>query len=393
MIKGKYFNLFLTLKFKKFMKKVLLKTALMLMCMSMVLTLYATPPVKANPYVKWSNKIAPKFGDPNQIFTALQLAARGQNSLLLTSYKAETVFSNVDAYQTVWTKDLWEEVSTADLSQFDLEYSSGGEINYGIIAGKAVPLDPLAPGVPIVVFTRKSGQKVKVAKWGTNGCLNAMCEYIRVDDALSVDPDTDPGAGRPVPKPKVIRDTVYKETVSKEKKETTWEEGYGIYKTGQYDTYVAQMKAMDLAQYSKMLQNNNSCGCGSTNTTTVTTPMFATTAATAPQPMYYQQPRRFIETFGGQVLANGLGTALGIGIVAVANRAFVGRAPHPVYYGGGVGTGGIPIITTGGPVSPQGGFATVATAGGGFITPTLGVPTPGVFTPVGAGTGGFGYNP
>lgn len=172
MIKGKYFNLFLTLKFKKFMKKVLLKTALMLMCMSMVLTLYATPPVKANPYVKWSNKIAPKFGDPNQIFTALQLAARGQNSLLLTSYKAETVFSNVDAYQTVWTKDLWEEVSTADLSQFDLEYSSGGEINYGIIAGKAVPLDPLAPGVPIVVFTRKSGQKVKIAKWGTNGCLN-----------------------------------------------------------------------------------------------------------------------------------------------------------------------------------------------------------------------------
>lgn len=391
MIKGKYFTKPINLSN---MKKVLLQTALMLiMFMSSMLTLYATPPVKANPYVKWSNKIAPKFGDPNQIFTALQLAARGQNSLLLTSYKAETVFSNVDAYQTVWTKDLWEEVSTADLSQFDLEYSSGGEINYGIIAGKAVPLDPLAPGVPIVIFTRKSGQKVKVAKWGTNGCLNAMCEYIRVDDALSVDPDTDPGAGRRVPNPKVIRDTVYKETVIKEKKETTWEEGYGIYKTGQYDTYVAQMKAMDLAQYSKMLQNNNSCGCGSTNTTTVTTPMFATTAAMPAQPMYYQQPRRLVETFGGQVLANGLGTALGIGIVAVANRAFVGRAPHPVYYGGGVGTGGIPIITTGGPVSPQGGFATVATAGGGVIAPTLGVPTPGVFTPVGAGTGGFGYNP
>lgn len=373
------------------MKNVLLKTVLMLiMFMSSMRTLYASPFVMAHPYVKWPNAIAPKFGDVTHIFSALQAAARGNNGVIRTRFGAEIVYSNVDAYQSIWTPDLWNEVVSADMSQFELGKSKGGEINYGILNGKAIPLDPMFPNLDVVIFTRKNGQKVMIAKWGTNGCLNALCEYLT--DEPYRDPDTDPGAGRRVPNPKVIRDTVYKETVIKEKKETTWEEGYGIYKTGQYDTYIAQMKAMDLAQYSKMLQNNNSCGCGSTNnTTTVTTPMFATTAATAPQPMYYQQPRRFIETLGGQVTANALGTAAGIGIAVGISRLFGGNVSQPVFYGGGVVSGGH-VITTGGPVSPQSSLA-VPTANVGIVrAPSIGVPTPIVFTATGSGINGFQLN-
>ncbi len=373
------------------MKKVLLKTVLMLMCMSMVLTLYASPLVSAHPYVKWPNAIAPKFGDATQIFSALQAAARGNNDVIRTRFGAEIVYSNVDAYQSIWTPDLWNEVVSADMSQFELGKSKGGEINYGILNGKAIPLDPMLPNLDVVIFTRKSGQKVMIAKWGTNGCLNALCEYLT--DEPYRDPDTDPGYKRNQQPPSsgkkdtvvIIEKHVEKEPVD------SWEKGYEKYKLGQYDTYLAQMKAMELAQYSKMLQNNNSCGCGSTNTATVTTPMFATTAATAPQPMYYQQPRRFIETLGGQVTANALGTAAGIGIAVGISRLFGGNVSQPVFYGGGVVSGGH-VITTGGPVSPQSSLA-VPTANVGIVrAPSIGVPTPIVFTATGSGINGFQLN-
>ncbi len=386
MIEGKYFNFFLTLKFKK-MKTALLKTVLL------VLVLYASTPLyAAKPFVEWPGKTDPMLETPQKLFRALQTAATGRNDILKAEYAASVVYSNAAAYQKVWSSDpgLWQEVVSAGMDQFKLGYSQGGELNYGIEAGVAIPLeDRLKPNVPVVIFTRKNGQRIEIAKWGTNGCLNALCHYLTpaVAEKPWTDPDGDPN-WRPKDTTVIIKETIIKEVAS-EKKELTFKEGYEIYKLGQYDTYVAEMKAMDLAAYSKMLQtqsgNCNSCA------TTSSTPVFATTmAAPAPQVAYYPQQRRFIETFAGQATANAVGTAAGIGIAALASNLFGGGIQQvgvPIYQGGIIQGTSIGV----GPVSPTSGYGTIPGSSGIVSGPTLGVGTSGVFTATGNGMGGFNF--
>ena len=87
------------------------------------------------------------------------------------------------AYKTVWGEALYNKVVSAEESRFKLYKSKGGEINWAISAD-GTPVESGVLGEDVWVVTL-DGQEI--AKWGTNGCFNALS--FRADVADGDDPD------------------------------------------------------------------------------------------------------------------------------------------------------------------------------------------------------------
>lgn len=343
-----------------------------------------------NQYVRWD--VVPTNPSKAQLVAWLKSAATAK------AIPGAQVRSTAEAYASVWGVDLYQEVIAAGDDQFVLGKSSGDELNFALDgSGKPVLSGILSKGVDIIGFKRKSGQLVELAKWGSNGCLNAL-SHQQQNVVDGTDPDNQGGG---------VFDHLFTRQQhgntlinvnglgqSNQKQEISWSDGYGIFKTGmdqrQNDFIV------DAALFT-MIQNNKQC-CGNTNTGVVTTGYSLSGSVvsavpqqqvlyTAAQPAKQKVP--FGQTFGGQLLANFGGVFLANELSESVNlfggRNVCGRC--------GSNCGGTCGVRSG----PGFGWNNGGTLGGGF-TPYTGASPAGSFLnphslSAGMWSTGFSYVP
>lgn len=201
-------------------------------------------------FVKWTTVPGVKNVKPSWLKNAMQ----GKN------IEGAIVNATADAYKKVLGEDLYNKVLAGDNNRFKIELSKGGEINWAIGSkGEPIRSGILAKGVYVIYFDDQL-----VAKWGTNGCLNA----------LSVAPSyTDDGED-----PDNQREVVTAPTLSGPNSNTNfnsnvfsndvpWNTGYGIYSQGRNDRTAAFSEDALMFMAIQKSAGSNCNTCPSTNAT------------------------------------------------------------------------------------------------------------------------------
>ncbi len=138
-------------------------------------------------YVKWKTVPTPS---KTQAVTWLKKAMQGK------SIPGAAVRSSAESYSAVWGENLYAEVLSASADKFAIAEANGDEVNYGVDAdGNAVKTGVLQAGVPLIIYEGKP-----IAKWGSNGCLNALSPGDDVADSDPEDADNTPEY-KPKPRP------------------------------------------------------------------------------------------------------------------------------------------------------------------------------------------------
>ncbi len=238
-----------------------------------------------NPFVKWIT--VPQSPEKTKLIAWLHQAMQGE------TIAGAKVYANSNSYISVWGNDLYQQILNGDTRLFSLTYSKGGETNYGVDQNKkSVATGTLPAGITTISFAN-----TQIAKYGSNGCLNAISET----EATAYDNDEIPFDNNQKRKPSSWA--------------TNGSGGSNSNYTGPTSITVNVTPAPEQQRYS----GNNSIGYSNSN----------------PQVMYQQPPVQsygyqqasfqqqapiveqkipFGMTFGGQVLSNTLGAVAGYGI-------------------------------------------------------------------------------
>lgn len=134
-------------------------------------------------FVKWET-----VPSPSDVKVAwLKSAMKGE------SIPGASVRSTAATYKAVWGDDLYNKVLNADESRFGIYRSKGGEVNWAVGAnGAAVQSGTLDENVWVITLDVQ-----EIAKWGKNGCLNAISFLTEVADGD--DPDNKKPGSKPSP--------------------------------------------------------------------------------------------------------------------------------------------------------------------------------------------------
>ncbi|MBP6858082.1 MAG: hypothetical protein KBC11_02750 [Candidatus Pacebacteria bacterium] len=232
-----------------------------------------------NQYVLW-NTVVPSM--ENFDINWLKSSAQGINNI-----PGAKVRANANSYIPVWGTDTYNKVLAADASRFKIVLSKGGEINWAVNAsGQPVKSGVLPTGIPIIII-----DNTPIAKWGTNGCLNALSVQRDVADD-GPDPDNAPPGYIPNKPSYASNSNVNSNTVNNN--EISWNAGYGIYSQGRNDrtTDFSQDAMMFMAIQKSAGSNCNTCPSGNNNVASVSyaqPAMYYTAPAaqTAPAPASY----------------------------------------------------------------------------------------------------------
>lgn len=221
-----------------------------------------------NQYVLW-NTVVPSM--ENFDINWLKSSAQGINNI-----PGAKVRANANSYIPVWGTDTYNKVLAADASRFKIVLSKGGEINWAVNAsGQPVKSGVLPTGIPIIII-----DNTPIAKWGTNGCLNALSVQRDVADD-GPDPDNAPPGYIPNKPIYASNSNVNSNTVNNN--EISWNAGYGIYSQGRNDrtTDFSQDAMMFMAIQKSAGSNCNTCPSGNNNVASV---------SYAQPAMYYTAP-------------------------------------------------------------------------------------------------------
>ncbi|MCC6198917.1 hypothetical protein IT401_01775 [Candidatus Nomurabacteria bacterium] len=263
---------------------------------------------KLNPYVKWMGNIIPKFTDENAGLYLKAAATKGNIS-------GAEIIATPQNYIDVWGPQLYNAIVTAPDDAFFTASSNGKEKNYGInLNGGTEFLNILAPGTPTIGMTLQ-GQKFEIAKIGSNGCLNPIFytpEVVEDRDGGVINASSDTvirAAGGNITinvNPTITANPVNKNTAP----------------------------AVSGGMYAYNPNERLPCGSGSG----------FQGYPSGQQVVYTQQKPTFGQTFGGQVLANTIGSTIGnvaayyiTGQNRGRNTTIVVNQPRqrqPVYHGG-----------------------------------------------------------
>ncbi len=133
-----------------------------------------------NPFVKWT--ITPQNVDKETAVALLKAAAQGQE------ISGAKVIATPANYIEVWGKNLYDFIVNAPSDKFLLGQAGGNEENFGVnLQGKSEFVNILNPGVIGIGVITDAGTFM-VAKIGENFCLNPVKDYPEAKE----DPD-----GRP----------------------------------------------------------------------------------------------------------------------------------------------------------------------------------------------------
>lgn len=327
------------------------------------------------PFVEWAS--VPKDNNMQNVVSWLKLAMQGK------SIEGAVVHANAGNYRSVWGS-YYDQILSATTDRFRGGYASGTEKNFGIADGVAVHEKYMKQGTPIVEFRLSSGSWVPIAKWGSNGCLNAT--PIVLNDYVYEDPDLQDGpvvSQRPPVTPQNPNSGVTNTVTvgaSGGQEHSWWLSGHNEGRNERERDLLFDMVVFKEIQASK---NCNPCGTsgssGFVSTASFqvaqTAPVTFQQAPPAQQVVYAQQPRNtFWQTAGAVAVGSTVGNVVGEGL----NRWIYGAQPVRVvgnyqqsYYSGY--SGYYPQYPS------SGGFQGSNQPGGNSL-------------PYNNGTGGGGYN-
>ncbi len=232
---------------------------IVLLLMATFVFAYITKAAEKLPYV--SIRKAPA---ESQHISNLKLAIQGKK------VPGATTNCDADDYKNVWGEALYQQVLTADPSEFTIGVSVGGEKNWGIdsATGAASATGKVLPAGVKTIWLGNT----EIAKIGTNYCYNALTPY----QANSVDPDEVAYVPTDVKTASSTKGTTplgtgnnitltVNGTGSSQNQDISWRAGKSIYDEGRMDYRLAVYDAMTLEQMqAKILiemQNSKQC-CG-----------------------------------------------------------------------------------------------------------------------------------